>query len=116
MRQNTNILNEIKQTQKLTLTPADNKRLAILCGFCDEHLKQLENTLPVIIKNRGNQFEITGEASVVDRTSKILVQLYEETKQKTDLNPTVIHAIIQEMNHKPEVRKDGRIPQSTRAR
>ena len=38
--------------------PADNERLANLCGQFDEHLKQIESRLGVEISNRGNRFRV----------------------------------------------------------
>ena len=45
---------------ELSLTPADNRRLASLCGSHDEHLKQIEEYLGVEIANRGNLFRVSG--------------------------------------------------------
>ena len=41
------------QFQDLLLEPADNLRLATLCGHLDEHLRQIEHRLAVEINNRG---------------------------------------------------------------
>ena len=62
----------------ITLEPADNERLAELCGQLDAHLRQLEQRLGVEINSRGNQFRIIGEAGVVKRASQILQGLYLE--------------------------------------
>ena len=43
------------------VAPADNERLARLCGQFDEHLKQIEQRLSVSISNRGDQFSLEGE-------------------------------------------------------
>jgi len=79
----------------ITLEPADNERLAELCGQLDAHLRQLEQRLGVEINSRGNQFRIIGEAGVVKRASQILQGLYLETGSGT-LSPEKIHLYLQE--------------------
>ncbi len=78
----------------ITLEPADNERLAELCGQLDSHLRQLEQRLGVEINSRGNQFRIIGEASVVKRASHILEGLYLETGSGS-LSPEKIHLYLQ---------------------
>ncbi len=84
------------QSKNVSLTPTDNKRLAELCGQCDEHLRQLERQLGVKINNRGNLFQITGNPHSVQKASDILVKLYNETALEPNLTPAKIHLIIQE--------------------
>mgnify|MGYP001812403413 FL=1 len=79
----------------ISLEPADNERLAELCGQLDAHLRQLEQRLGVEINSRGNQFRIIGEAGVVKRTSQILQGLYLETGSGS-LSPEKIHLYLQE--------------------
>jgi len=79
----------------ITLEPADNERLAELCGQLDAHLRQLEQRLGVEINSRGNQFRIIGEAGVVKRASQILQGLYLETGSAS-LTPEKIHLYLQE--------------------
>ncbi len=79
----------------ITLEPADNERLAELCGQLDAHLRQLEQRLGVEINSRGNQFRIMGEAGVVKRASQILQGLYLETGSAS-LTPEKIHLYLQE--------------------
>ena len=79
----------------ITLEPADNERLAALCGQFDAHLHQLEQRLGVEINSRGNQFRIIGEAGVVKRASQILESLYLETEAGS-VSPEKIHLHLQE--------------------
>ncbi|MDH3887964.1 MAG: phosphate starvation-inducible protein PhoH, partial [Gammaproteobacteria bacterium] len=51
----------------ISLEPADNERLAELCGQLDAHLRQLEQRLGVEINSRGNQFRIIGSVGEVRR-------------------------------------------------
>ena len=50
------------QHRDFTLEPADNERLANLCGPFDAHLRQIELRLGVEISNRGQVFQVTGPA------------------------------------------------------
>jgi len=88
-------LNANALSVELSLEPADNERLAELCGQFDAHLRQLEQRLGVEINSRGNQFRIIGEASVVKRVSQILEGLYLETESGS-LSPEKIHLYLQE--------------------
>ena len=72
------------------LEPADNQRLANLCGQFDEHLRQIERRLGVEINNRGNAFRIIGIQLSVEQTEEILRDLYKETERDA-LNPEVVN-------------------------
>jgi phosphate starvation-inducible PhoH-like protein len=63
-------------TLDLVLEPADNARLANLCGQFDENLRQIERRLAVTIGNRGNAFHLKGDASGVDSAARVLSELY----------------------------------------
>jgi len=78
------------------LEPADNERLANLCGQFDEHLKQIEQRLAVDISHRGDRFMITGE--VVNRVAnakRLVAHLYAATESET-LEPERVHLYMQE--------------------
>ena len=79
----------------ISLQPADNERLAELCGQFDAHLRQLEQRLGVEINSRGNQFRIIGSVGVVKRASQILQSLYLETESGS-MTPEKIHLHLQE--------------------
>ena len=78
----------------LILEPADNRRLANLCGQFDEHLRQVERSLGVEVNNRGNSFRIIGDARPVRTASRLLQQLYAETA-KAALTPAQVHLFLQ---------------------
>ncbi len=65
-----------------TLTPADNERLANLCGQFDEHLRQLERRLGVEIENRGHRFRVIGDDSATRVASEVIHQLYDHTARE----------------------------------
>ena len=82
-------------SSSLTLEPADNQRLASLCGQFDEHLRQLENRLQVEISSRGSHFQISGDAAAVQLASDVLIDLY-ETTQEMVLTPERVHLYLQQ--------------------
>lgn len=82
-------------SDEITLNPADNQRLANLCGQFDEHLRQLETRLGVEINNRGNSFQVIGAGSAVPKGIKLLQHLYAQTEQE-QLTPQKIHLILQQ--------------------
>jgi len=81
--------------QDLLLEPADNQRLANLCGQLDEHLRQIEHRLGVEIDNRGNRFRVSGDRAAVDTAAAILQALYRSSDEET-LNPARVHLFLQE--------------------
>jgi phosphate starvation-inducible PhoH-like protein len=85
----------------ITLEPADNERLADLCGQFDVHLHQLEQRLGVEINSRGNQFRLIGEEPAVARAEQVLEALYMETANGA-LTPEKIHLYLQEAGGTPE--------------
>lgn len=58
------------------LTPADNQRLANLCGPVNKHLHQLEEFYDVKINCRSNQFEINGEGRRLKTVKNAILTLY----------------------------------------
>ncbi len=79
----------------LTLEPADNQRLASLCGQFDEHLRQLESHLHVEISNRGNRFQIEGSDQAPARAREVLQTLYASTRE-APLTPERVHLYLQQ--------------------
>ena len=65
-----------------TLAPADNERLANLCGQFDEHLRQVERRLGVEIENRGHRFRIIGDDAATSVASDVIRALYEHTARE----------------------------------
>lgn len=75
--------------------PADNDRLARLCGQFDEHLKQIEKRLEVQISNRGNHFSVEGNVTAVDKARALIEHLYDVTANE-NLAPEEVHLSLQE--------------------
>ena len=81
--------------QDLLLEPADNERLANLCGQLDEHLRQIERRVGVELNNRGHQFRIIGEPHAVALAAALLEALYQSTRDEA-LTPARVHLYLQE--------------------
>jgi len=81
---------------QITLEPNDSLLLASLCGPYDAHLKQIERRLGVVIMNRGNDFQLFGEHSVVHAAGELLNHLYREVNGGTDLSSELVHLFLQE--------------------
>lgn len=99
--------------------PADNERLANLCGQFDEHLKQIEQRLHVVISNRGNQFEVTGADGDIANAQKLITHLYAATESET-LAPERVHLYLQDaglehMQSSPRPLKNGEIIKTRRS-
>ena len=79
----------------IVLEPADNERLANLCGQFDEHLRQIERRLGVEVNNRGNSFRVIGDSRSVQAAEEVLRDLYAETASQV-LNPNQVNLHLQE--------------------
>jgi phosphate starvation-inducible PhoH-like protein len=90
-------LNTATHAVDIKLEPADNDRLAELCGQFDDHLRQLEKRLGVEINSRGNQFRVIGDADSVQQACEVLQGLYRATESGT-LTPEKIHLFLQEVD------------------
>lgn len=80
---------------ELSLRPFDVKRLANLCGLHNDHLNLIEQRLEVQLRNRGHDFQISGQAEVVQQAANLLQRLYVETAIE-ELNLEKIHLHLQE--------------------
>ncbi len=82
-------------SRDLVLEPADNRRLANLCGQFDEHLRQIERRLNVNIASRGNRFRVTGNPGAARAGSDVLKSLFSLTAAER-LDPERVHVALQE--------------------
>jgi len=88
-------LNGQSNSSDFLLDPADNQRLANLCGQFDEHLRQLEQRLGVEINNRGNMFRIVGEEQApVKVAEEVVKELYAATEREA-ITPEHVHLLLQ---------------------
>jgi phosphate starvation-inducible PhoH-like protein len=88
-------LNAVQIFRDVVLEPADNDRLANLCGQFDEHLRQIELRLDVEIASRGNQFRVTGRPGAAEVGGDVLLSLFKMTEQER-LDPERVHMMLQE--------------------
>ena len=68
-------------TLRHAFTPADNQRLAHLCGPLDEHLRAIESAAGVRIARRHEAFCVQGQRSVAERVVALLQRLYERARR-----------------------------------
>jgi len=80
----------------VTLEPADNERLANLCGQFDEHLRQVEGRLGVEVTSRGNRFRVIGDSVPAQMAGQVLKNLYSETA-RSHLTPARVHLVLQQL-------------------
>ncbi|MDH3576745.1 MAG: PhoH family protein [Gammaproteobacteria bacterium] len=88
-------MNAVQISRDVVLEPADNSRLANLCGQFDEHLKQIERRLGVEIASRGNRFRVTGRPGAAEVGGDMLISLFEMTDNER-LDPERVHMMLQE--------------------
>jgi len=77
------------------LEPADNERLANLCGQLDEHLRMIEKRLGISIAARGNLFGLEGEVDAVHAARRLLRRLYRQSEQEI-LTPALVNLQLQQ--------------------
>ncbi len=82
-------------TQNLSLEPEDSLRLASLCGQLDENLKLIERRLGIEISNRGNNFQLFGDATSVKAGNDILQHLYQSTRD-SNITPNEVHLALKD--------------------
>jgi phosphate starvation-inducible PhoH-like protein len=68
------------------LEPADNQRLANLCGAMDENLRQIEAGLDVTIRRRGDRFALLGEPEQQRRAAEVLRRFYANAKRELTID------------------------------
>jgi phosphate starvation-inducible protein PhoH and related proteins len=85
------------QAVEFSLTPADNRRLAELCGTQDEHIRQIEQYLGVEIANRGTNFRISGKPDESRSAERLLRELYDATGVGETITPATIHTTLQQL-------------------
>ncbi len=95
--------------KEINLEPADNHRLASLCGQFDQNLKQIENHLSVRISYRGHTFKVSAEQPEENHSSaltiaadkahaaiEIIRHLYRETEANDEITLEMVQLFLQE--------------------
>ena len=83
-------------THRVILEPNDAQRLSALCGRFDQNIKHLEKRLAIYIRNRGNEFQVSGPEGRVEAAVALLHQLYRETNHRETIEPDFVHLYLQE--------------------
>ncbi|KXJ57353.1 MAG: nucleoside triphosphate hydrolase [Colwellia sp. Phe_37] len=80
------------------LSPADNNRLANLCGAIDDNLKTIERRMGVEISYRSHEFKVTGKSLHCEAVKKLLIDLYLETEtikgKSSAISAEMVHLAI----------------------
>lgn len=103
-------MNAVQISRDVVLEPADNDRLANLCGQFDEHLRQIERRLNVEIASRGNLFRVTGRPGAAEAGGDVIQTLFELTDSER-LDPERVHimlseTVMNESDHQPAEESD----------
>lgn len=101
----------MSESLNFDLLPADNKRLANLCGKFNENLSQLEKYFDVNIDCSSNQFHISGEESNSIATMQLIKKLY-SVADKEVMVPAMVQLYLNESSEdKMTENVRGEIPQ-----
>jgi len=101
-------------TLELDLSPVNNQRLSNLCGVLDENLKQIERTLAVSIRRRGEHFSVEGEQHKTVLAAEVLQSFYRNarhTLSAEDIHLGLVHALDQAATPASETAGDNAEPQ-----
>jgi phosphate starvation-inducible protein PhoH and related proteins len=79
--------------REFALEPADNVRLASLCGPLDGNLRLVESRLGVQIRRRGHEFRIKGARAAATET--VLRELFAQARHR-QLTPEQVHLCLVE--------------------
>jgi phosphate starvation-inducible PhoH-like protein len=82
------------QQIEFSLLPADNVRLASLCGQLDEHLRRIEAHFGIEIANRGNAFRLSGAPEPAQAAERVLQDLYAATASDPYINSATVEQAL----------------------
>ena len=71
---------------EVLLAPADNQRLANLCGALDENIRQIEAALDISIARRGERFTLRGSPGQTARGAELLQKFYADARRELTLD------------------------------
>jgi phosphate starvation-inducible protein PhoH and related proteins len=105
-------LNDRTPPVTFSLSPADNHRLALLCGQFDDNIKRIEKYFDVQISNRGAVFSIQGEPEPAERAGRSLQELYTATASDRELSDVTVQLVLKNIGNG----EHGEPPRHTRIR
>lgn len=79
--------------REFSLEPADNERLANLCGPLDENLRLIESRLGVEVRRRGSVFRVQGPKAAA--AESLLAELFRLTRTE-DITPEAVHLALRD--------------------
>src|ERR1043165_10126647 len=88
----------LDEAREFELVPADNARLAKLCGPLDENLHLIEDRMAVAIKRRGSNFRITGARA--HAAEDVVRDLFEATARE-DVSLERVHLALRDSRDMP---------------
>lgn len=91
---------------EISFSPADNQRLANLCGALDENLKQVESALDVTISRRGEHFSLHGESNQTQLAAQVLRRFYSQSSHHLSLEQIQLGLIEAKIPNKSRVQTD----------
>ncbi len=103
-------MNSGPSAREFALEPADNTRLATLCGPLDANLRLVETRLGVQIRRRGHSFRVRGPRAA--STESVLRALFAETRDH-ELTPEQVHLCLVEHAHDAPVDEDDTVEIAT---
>lgn len=80
------------------LNPADNSRLAALCGELNSNIKQIEGHLDVKIISKGNLFSVNGDKNGANKARNVLQTLYSKINNKNTITAEQVHMTLTDLN------------------
>jgi phosphate starvation-inducible protein PhoH and related proteins len=92
----------------LVFDPADNERLAVLCGPLDANLRQIEERLTVNIRRRSNRFQVGGARA--NQAVEVLKALYNRALHG-GLEPQDVHLAIRESDMAAPAERPAQAPE-----
>jgi phosphate starvation-inducible PhoH-like protein len=96
--------------REFALEPADNTRLATLCGPLDANLRLVESRLGVQIRRRGHSFRVRGARAA--STESVLRALFDEARHHA-LTPEQVHLCLVEHSNGARADEDDTIEITT---
>jgi phosphate starvation-inducible protein PhoH and related proteins len=88
----------IEPVREFDLAPADNARLANLCGPLEENIRLIEDRMTVVVKRRGANFRISGARA--HAAEDVVRDLFEATRHE-DVSLERVHLALRDSRDMP---------------
>ena len=85
------------------LTPANNKRLAVLCGQFNANIKSIERHFAIRVSNRGNLFQLDGDPITTQQVERLLRELYQLTEYRNVISADDIQSVAAQSQGEQEL-------------